>query len=170
MIEPALVSVPNPIDEDLRQVLRRFAAGVTVVTSVREDGTPAGMTATAFTSVSLSPPMVLVCVDAGSRTAAAISRHGAFAVNILEASQHDLAARFASSADDKFAGLAWHPGLEGVPVLDGVLASVVCLVRSSIEAGTHRIELAEVVAAQHRDGAPLVYVDGAYRQVMVLGA
>lgn len=154
----------EPIGPDaLRAILRHFAAGVTVITSVNEDGTPAGMTATAFSSVSLSPPMVLVCVAATAHTRRAIEGRGAFAVTLLAASQETVARRFASKATDKFEGVAWHPGSTGVPVLDGALATVECRVSRTVEAGTHIVIIGEVLAGSHAGGEPLVYYDGTYR-------
>lgn len=158
MIEPPVMADPGT---SLREVLRCFAAGVTVVTTL-SDGEPAGMTATAFTSVSLDPPIVLCCMNASSRTAAAVLASQSFAVNLLAADQEDLAARFASRADDKFAEVTWTPGPEGLPLLTGALASVACRVRSVTEAGTHRIVLGDVVASARADGEPLVYLDGRY--------
>ncbi|HVL33042.1 MAG TPA: flavin reductase family protein [Actinomycetota bacterium] len=149
--------------ELLRLILRRFAAGVTVITSVAEDGAPAGMTATAFSSVSLSPPMVLVCVDAAARTRKAIERAGFFAVNVLAGTQQDIAKRFASKMDDKFAGLRWRAGITGAPLLDGSLAVVECEVRNSVEAGTHVIYVGAVRNGETVEGEPLVYFEGEYR-------
>lgn len=160
----------TPIEADLlRTILRRFAAGVTVITSVTDEGKPAGMTATAFSSVSLNPPMVLVCVDANARTRRAIEGHTAFAVNLLDAEQGEVAKRFASSLVDKFEGIAWRPGATGVPVLDDSLARIECRVQKAVEAGTHVIYIGEVLAGGVKPGAhePLLYYEGIYR---LLGA
>lgn len=170
MIEPLVMSDPGtnladgldmPGPKALREVLRRFAAGVTVVTTTSPAG-PAGMTATAFTSVSLEPPIVLCCLNASSRTTGAVLASGIFAVNILGADQRAVAERFAQRTDDKFAGIGWHEGAEGLPLLDGALATVACRIRSITEAGTHRIVLGDVLAAAHQDGDALVYLDGTY--------
>lgn len=163
MIEPVAMSDLAPADANrLRQVLRRFAAGVTVITTRKEDGSPAGMTATAFTSVSLDPPIALVCLNEGSRTAAAVLARRSFAVNILAADQRAVADRFASAADDKFAGLDWTSGSLELPILEGTVAALTCNVRSVTEAGTHMVVLADVLECAHREAGSLVYLDGAY--------
>jgi flavin reductase (DIM6/NTAB) family NADH-FMN oxidoreductase RutF len=149
----------------LREILRRFAAGVTVITSIDEAGGPAGMTATAFSSVSLSPPTVLVCVDAGARTRRAIELRTGFAVNVLAADQEEVARRFASKVTDKFEGVAWRAGDTGVPVLEGALAAVECRVAHTIPAGTHIVYLGEVLAGRWATGDPLLYYEGTYRRL-----
>ncbi|MFN2614972.1 MAG: flavin reductase family protein [Actinomycetota bacterium] len=156
----------TPIEaETLREVLRHFAAGVTVITSINEEGHPAGMTATAFTAVSLKPPMVLVCVDANARTRRAIEGHTAFAVNVLAADQEAVARQFASKIHDKFSGIPWRHGTTGVPVIDDSLARLECRVHQAVEAGTHVVYIGEVLAVGLRPGArdPLVYYDATYR-------
>lgn len=149
--------------------MRWFAAGVTVITSYDAAGRPVGMTATAFTSVSLDPPMVLVCAKSDSRTAAAIAVHGSFAVNILAVEDRELAARFATRVDDKFDGVDWEGRPPGVPALGDALAVVCCRVSQTLEAGSHLVYIGEVVAtASKNDGDPLVYLDGGYRTVAPL--
>jgi flavin reductase (DIM6/NTAB) family NADH-FMN oxidoreductase RutF len=171
MIEPPVVTDPGTNlaegwdtagPEALRQVLRRFAAGVTVVTTISPDGRPAGMTATAFTSVSIEPPIVLCCLNASSRTTGAVLASEAFAVNVLSAGQEECARRFAQRVDDKFSGIEWHPGPLGLPILEGTVATVACRVRSVTEAGTHRIVLGDVVACRHGSTDALLYLDGRY--------
>ncbi|MFP5225260.1 MAG: flavin reductase family protein [Actinomycetota bacterium] len=158
----------NALPERLKGVMRRFAAGVTVITSMNADGGPAGMTATAFTSVSIDPPMVLVCANAESRTSAAIAEHGSFAVNLLAADDRPLAELFASRAADKFAEIDWTLEDPGVPVLAAALASVRCRVARTVQAGTHLVYIGEVVGADSTDGEPLIYLDGDYRQASAL--
>lgn len=151
--------------ETLRQILRRFAAGVTVITSVNEEGAPVGMTATAFSSVSIDPPMILICVDATARTRLAIERAGRFAVNVLADAQEDMSKRFASKDTDKFTGVAWHAGgATGMPVLDGALGAVECLVDQAVAAGTHIVYIGAVQAGSVGAGEPLIYYEGAYRR------
>ncbi len=120
------------------------------------------MTATAFTSVSLEPPIVLACMSAASRTSAAVRASGAFAVNILAASQETIARRFAQRTDDKFAGVPWTEGPKALPILDGALATVACTIRSITDAGTHLVVLGDVLEADSRGGDALVYLDGTY--------
>lgn len=149
----------------LRRVLRHFAAGVTVITSVNDAGDPVGMTATAFSSVSLDPPMVLVCVNATARTRHAIEGRAGYAVNVLSLDQEAVARRFASSAVDKFDGVAWRPGTTGVPLVEDALATLECEVVRSVEAGTHIVYIGAVLAGSEPGGEPLLYFDGAYRSL-----
>lgn len=147
----------------LRQALRHLAAGVTVITSVNEAGDPVGMTATAFSSVSLDPPMVLVCVNATARTRHAIEGRAGYAVNILGLDQEPIARRFASSATEKFEGVSWRPGTTGVPLIEGALTTLECEVVRSVEAGTHIVYIGAVRAGSDPGGDPLLYFDGSYR-------
>ena len=164
------MSAGSPIDPDLfRQILRHFAAGVTVITSLGDDGRPAGMTATAFSSVSIEPPQVLVCVNAEARTRRAIEDHAGFAVNILSAEQEQLAMRFASKVTDKFEGIVWRGGVTGSPLLEGAVAALECRIANAVEAGTHVIYIGEVLGGNVAPGEPLVYFDAAYRRLGPLG-
>ena len=154
-----------PVDKnDFRRVLGHFAAGVTIVTTRDADGTPYGLTATAFTSVSLEPPLVLVCVDKKSETYPYFGS-GVFAVNFLAVDQEGLSQRFAKSGGDKFAGVKFHSGITGAPLLAGALAHLECRIQHDYDGGDHTIYVGEVEAATARDGEPLLYFCGAYRRV-----
>lgn len=160
------MSAVSPVDAELfRLILRHFAAGVTVITSLADDGRPAGMTATAFSSVSTEPPQVLVCVNAEARTRKAIEDHAGFAVNILAAGQEELAMRFASRVTDKFEGIGWRGGVTGAPLLEGAIAIVECRIANAVEAGTHVIYIGEVLSGGVEPGDPLLYFDGSYRRL-----
>jgi flavin reductase (DIM6/NTAB) family NADH-FMN oxidoreductase RutF len=155
-----------PIDkQEFRRVLSHFAAGVTIVTTVGNDGKPYGLTATAFTSVSLEPPLVLVCIDRRAESHPHFHHSGVFAVNFLAAEHEDLSRRFALSGGDKFDGLALRDGLTGAPLLAGALASLECRTVHTIEAGDHTIFVGQVEGAAARDGEPLLYHRGAYRKI-----
>lgn len=150
------------VDELLfREVLANFPAGVVVVTALDSDLRPAGLTVSAFASVSAQPPLVLVCIDGGSNTLPAIRESGAYTVNILAAECEELALRFASKREDKFAGLEWRaPGVEGGgPILHhAVAAHAVCEVREIVEAGDHWVLIGEVIEAGYDGRArPLLY-------------
>ncbi|HZS34520.1 MAG TPA: flavin reductase family protein [Methylomirabilota bacterium] len=147
---------------EFRTALRCFAAGVTVVTTRDADGRPSGLTASAFTAVSLDPPLVLVCVDHAAAAYPAFSAHGWFAVNVLRRDQEAVSRRFALSGGDKFAGLAYHEGRARLPLLDGVLATLECRLVSQHEAGDHTIFVGEVDRTTVHGGLPLVYFHGAY--------
>jgi len=145
-----------------RRVISNFMSGVVVITTTH-DGVPHGMTVSAVSSLSLDPPMLLVCLNSASTTQEAVRRSGRFAVNILAEHQGQIAERFARpGADDKFAGLQIRPGDTGVPVLAGVLATVECRVTEEVSGGTHRVFLAEAVHAEATEGAPLAYFRGRF--------
>jgi len=162
---------PATIDSTFfRHVMRKFATGVTVLT-VRDGETVHGMTANAFASVSLSPTLVLVCIERGNTTHALVSRAGSFAMNILSAEQELLAKRFAKQIAvpaDPFADLAYHPAATGAPILDDCLAYVDCRVVAAHDAGDHTIFVGQVEAAgfgRARDAEPLLWLDGEYKSL-----
>jgi flavin reductase (DIM6/NTAB) family NADH-FMN oxidoreductase RutF len=142
-----------------RDVVGAFPTGVTVVTAPG----PAGLTTNAFSSVSLDPPLVLVCFDNASRTLPAVRESGRYAVNVLRAGQEELAAVFASKAiaEDKFAAVT-HTVAHGVPVLDDALAWMACEVVELVEAGDHTIGIGRVDALEVFEGEPLVFFRGRY--------
>jgi flavin reductase (DIM6/NTAB) family NADH-FMN oxidoreductase RutF/DNA-binding FadR family transcriptional regulator len=144
-----------------RDVVSRFASGVTVITT-QHDGVDYGMTASAMCSLSLEPPMVLVCVNRRAGTRAAVSSSGAFAVNILNEDQADFAIRFATPQPDKFAGLEYSRGDLGCPRLEGVLAWLECEVAEDVEGGTHSVFFGRVRTAVAREGDPLAYFRGQF--------
>jgi len=155
------------IDKDqFRQVLSHFAAGVTVVTTLDGEQRPHGLTATAFTSVSLEPPLVLVCIDKSADTYPHFEPAGLFAVNFLALDQRDISQRFAKHGGEKFAGLGWRPGVLGAPLLDGTIGHVECRIRYSYEGGDHTILVGEIESADTSDGEPLLHFRHAYRRVV----
>jgi flavin reductase (DIM6/NTAB) family NADH-FMN oxidoreductase RutF len=150
---------------EFRTALRNFAAGVTVVTTRDGDGRPSGLTASAFTSVSLDPPLVLVCVDHAATAHPAFRVHGWFAVNVLRREQEAVSRRFAESGGGKFDGVPCHEGRTGLPLLDGALATIECRLVDAHEAGDHTIFVGAVEAASVTGGRPLVYFHGGYHGV-----
>jgi flavin reductase (DIM6/NTAB) family NADH-FMN oxidoreductase RutF/DNA-binding GntR family transcriptional regulator len=144
-----------------RQVIGNFMSGVVVITT-SHDGTHQGMTVSAISSLSLEPPMLIVCLNTSTRTQDAVSRSGRFAVNILAEHQGHLAEHFARPGADKFAGVSFRLGRTGVPVLADALAVVECRVAEAVTGGTHRVFLAEVVHAEAREGSPLAYFRGKF--------
>jgi flavin reductase (DIM6/NTAB) family NADH-FMN oxidoreductase RutF len=150
---------------DFRRAMGHFATGVTVVTSVGSDGQPVGTTASAVSSLSLHPPLVLVCFDTESLTLAAVRSHGAFVVNVLAARQRHLSANFAQRG----LAAAWdevrhRPGPTGSPRLHGVLAALECTVEHHLPGGDHEIVVGRVREVETADNgaAPLVYWRGSY--------
>jgi flavin reductase len=153
-----------------RTAMGSFPTGVTVVTVASDDGTMHGMTVNSFSSVSLDPMLVLVCLNQASRGLRLIERAGAFAVNVLSAGQQDVSRWFADrrrpAGSAMFHGLAAEPGVTGCPVLAGAAASFDCRLRQLHRAGDHLIVLGEVVALTHRPGlAPLIFHAGTYKSL-----
>jgi flavin reductase (DIM6/NTAB) family NADH-FMN oxidoreductase RutF len=148
-----------------RHVIGHFATGVTVITTIGPDGDPVGTTASAVTSLSLDPPLILVCLDRASATLAALIAHGAFAVNVLGARQQPLSANFARRGlAAAWPGVRHRRGPTGSPRLDGVLASLECTVEHRIAGGDHEIIVGRVqdVETGPADRAPLLFWRGRY--------
>ncbi len=154
---------------EFRTALRSFATGVTVVTTRDREGRPSGLTASAFTSVSLEPPLVLVCVDHAATAHPDLRERGWFAVNILRREQEGLSRRFAVSGGDKFRDVACHEGRTGLPLLDGALATLECRVVEAHEAGDHTIFIGQVETVSVAGGQPLVYFHGSYQSLAADG-
>jgi len=146
-----------------REVLGSYPTGVAIVTCIDESGRPIGMVIGSFTSVSLDPPLIGYLPMQSSRTFARMRAAPTFCVNILAADQETLCQQFASPAEDKFAGLAWHPSPAGNPVLDGVVGWIDCDYASVTEAGDHFMVLGGVLdMALERDTAPLLFFQRGY--------
>jgi 3-hydroxy-9,10-secoandrosta-1,3,5(10)-triene-9,17-dione monooxygenase reductase component len=145
-----------------RQLLGRFATGVTVLTVQAPDGRPHGMTASSLASVSLEPPLVLVCVDHAARMHRLITGAGQFVVNVLASDQEELSRRFADPHDDRFDGVCHHTSPAGFVYLDGALAHIETRRQVLHEAGDHTIVLGRVVGGDAREGQPLMYFRGGY--------
>ncbi len=144
--------------------MRRFATGVTIITTRSAEGAIAGFTANAVASVSSEPPMLLICVNRSASSHPILSASGIFTVNILALEQRAVAERFASGEpSERFEGIAHEPGASGAPVITGSLAHFDCTLAEEYTAGTHTIFLGNVVACAARDGEPLGYYDRAYR-------
>ncbi|HEY6770928.1 MAG TPA: flavin reductase family protein [Solirubrobacterales bacterium] len=152
--------------EQFRNVLSAYATGVTVVTAIGPEG-PSGATANAVTSLSLDPPMMLACLDRGSRTLTAVRAQGRFGVNALAAGQAGLARRFSAKdpAPDKWAGVEWSERQE-LPRLEGTLVWVACELRDLIDGGDHLILTGNVIEADAGEGRPLLFHRGDYRGLL----
>lgn len=155
--------LPTTIDDArFRQVLGRFATGVTVVTGLA-DGEPVGLAVNAFTSVSLEPALVAFCVAETSRTWPRLRAAGAFCVNVLADDQEAICRAFAGHPPDRFRGVGWRPGPSGAPILAGALAWIDCTVDAEHGAGDHRIVVGRVSELDvGDDGGPLVFYRGGY--------
>jgi 3-hydroxy-9,10-secoandrosta-1,3,5(10)-triene-9,17-dione monooxygenase reductase component len=157
----------TPIDDaSFRHALGRFPSGVTVVTVRGEDGRDYGMTVSAFASLSLSPPLVLVCIGDDATIAAAVAVAGHFAVSVLAEDQEALARRFADRDIDRFAGTPVSRGVAGLALLDGAVAHLECAIVARHRGGDHTIVVGEVLAASAmEDGLPLIHQRGEYRRL-----
>jgi flavin reductase (DIM6/NTAB) family NADH-FMN oxidoreductase RutF len=155
------------LDQDeFRSVLGRFASGVTVVTVADKRGRDYGITVTAFSSLSLEPPLVLVCIDHDASILPALAGATHFVVNILAAHQEAIARRFSvPEAEQRFEGLGFTRGQNGAALLEDVLASIECRVVQSVVGGDHTIFIGETEAASVRQDTPLLYYRGGYSQL-----
>lgn len=147
---------------DLRNALGTFATGVTIVTTMMPTGEPIGFTANSFTSVSLDPPLILVCIAKSAAGYAAYTSADAFCVNILSEDQRDLSGTFAQRGTDKFIGVGWRQGQTGSPILDGGVGHFDCDMHQLVDAGDHAILIGRVVGYDANDDAPLCYHRGKY--------
>ncbi len=152
--------------DDFRAALAAYATGVTVVTAIGENG-PSGATANAVTSLSLDPPMMLACLDRGSRTLTSVRAQGRFGVNALAAGQEELARRFAGKGAEaeKWEGVEWSES-DGLPRLTGALMWVACELREEIDGGDHLILTGSVLAVESRELHPLLFHRGDYRDLL----
>lgn len=146
----------------LRNAFGAFATGVTVITTRQDDGTPRGFTANSFTSVSLDPPLLLVCLAKSAHSATTFATAPHFAVNVLAEDQKAVSGLFASREASKFSQCAWHTGTGDVPLIDGALAQFVCAREYLVDAGDHLILIGRVVDFATAEGNPLGYFKGRY--------
>jgi flavin reductase (DIM6/NTAB) family NADH-FMN oxidoreductase RutF len=154
---------PAEIDPfQFRQLLGRFATGVTILTLATPEGRPLGMTANSLASVSLQPPLLSVCVDREAEMHDVILEAPEFVVNVLATPQEALARRFSDKHEDRFDGVGYHLSSEGLILLDSVLAHIVCERHATYPAGDHTIVLGRVVGGATSDERPLLFYRGGY--------
>lgn len=146
-------------------MLGRFASGVTVVTTKAVDGSDQGMTVSAFCSVSLDPPLMLICIEKSASAYDALIAAPGFVVNILSAGQEQIARRFSIVDIDRFEGVGYGRSQSGFAVLDDVLGVLECNSFAMHDAGDHTIIVGEVEAARAETGTPLLYYRGGYAQL-----
>jgi flavin reductase (DIM6/NTAB) family NADH-FMN oxidoreductase RutF len=152
-------------NDEFRAALSRFASGVTVVTLKDKTGNLHGITVSAFCSVSLNPPLILVCIDNEAGSHYAFYEGKRFVVNILRDEQIEHSNQFASQIPDKFINIHHHEGLEGIPVLKDSLVNLECRLVESFAAGDHTVFIGEIERAHINEGNPLVYYLGSYRKI-----
>ncbi len=151
--------------DEFRGACGRFATGVTVATVLDDQGAPHGLTVSSFTSVSLDPPLVLICVGHAATVIDAFRAAKHFGINVLSAEQRDLSDRFARKGFDRFDGLPWERGVQGVPLLPGALAQIECATHQRFVSGDHDIFVGRMVGARVPGGDPLLYFAGGYRAI-----
>jgi flavin reductase (DIM6/NTAB) family NADH-FMN oxidoreductase RutF len=153
--------------ETFRAVLGRFASGVTIVTARDARGRDHGMTVSAFCSLSLSPTLVLVCIAHDASMHSLMLEHPSFGINVLSSEQEAYSRRFAAEEDDRFEGIAFRRGQNGVVLLDDALAHMECRVVRHHDAGDHTVFFAEIDRAEPMasEGRPLLYYRGGYAQL-----
>ena len=151
--------------EEFRAALSRFPSGVTVVTTHDTEGRFHGITVSAFSSLSLEPPRVLICVEKTTGSHAALQTSRAFVVNILSDGQRELSERFASQVENKFESVEFSDGIDGIPVLSGCIATLECRLTAVHDGGDHSIFIGEVEKAVVNDGDPILYFRGDYRSI-----
>lgn len=152
---------------ELRHAAGHFATGVAVVTTRDNDGEFYGLTMNAVTSLSLDPPLFLICVDKTSDTLPALLESRVFAINILAHEQEPISRVFASKEKDKFAGIGYHIGETGVPLLSDTLATIECRIAETYPGGDHVILLGQVERTEVDDkGEPLLFYRGGYAELL----
>jgi len=154
-------------EQDFKNALKLWASGVTVVTSKTDNLGLKGMTATSFSSVSIDPPQILVCINKTADTGDAVLEGKNFAINILKSDQQEISNQFAGGAsqEERFANVNWHEGVGGSPVFDDALASIECTVVQQVLAGTHWVVIGEVQNVNCNSGEPLLYYNSGYREI-----
>ncbi len=157
---------PGFTSDEFRAALGRFATGVTVLSVARDDGRPFGMTVNAFTSLSLQPPLVLVCVGRNALSGAAIAARGRFGVSILREDQQALSRYFSESNQDAESaerlGIRWRATEHGTPLVEHCLAQLECSLAATHDGGDHRILVGAVEHIVVGDGRPLLFYRGRY--------
>ncbi|HLH00593.1 MAG TPA: flavin reductase family protein [Bryobacteraceae bacterium] len=151
--------------QSFRDACALFAAGVAVATVTAPDGTPQGLTVSSFTSVSVDPSLVLICIDLKCPQVSYFRQGTHFAVNILTESQRDVSIAFAEKLAGRFDGIEWSSGRTGAPVLDRCLAVLECRTASILEAGDHAVFVGQVENVESRGGQPLLYFNRDYRRL-----
>jgi len=151
--------------DEFRRACGRFATGVAVATVLDAQSAPHGLTVSSFTSVSLDPPLILICL--GHEVTCIDIFRGAehFGINVLAAGQRELSERFARKGEDRFNGTAWEAGATGVPLIPGAIARIELAVDGRIPSGDHDIFIGRMVRAQVAEGDPLLYFASGYREI-----
>lgn len=151
--------------EEFRRACGRFATGVSIATVLDAQGAPHGLTVSSFTSVSLDPPLVLICLGHAVTIIDLFRSAKHFGINVLAASQREVSERFARKGHDRFNGLKWIPGSTGVPLIPGALAQIECAVEQRVTSGDHDIFIGRMIHTKIHDGHPLLYFASRYHEL-----
>jgi len=151
--------------KELRRVMGHFATGVTVITTKDAQGIPYGLTANAFMSLSLNPPLALISIDKTAQCYNCFDASKVFTVNFLSDKQEDISRRFATKGVDKFAGVEWHEGSNGAAILAGVIGYVECRIMESYDGGDHTLIVGDIVNAAASGDRPLLFFQGKYERL-----
>jgi flavin reductase (DIM6/NTAB) family NADH-FMN oxidoreductase RutF len=148
-----------------RRACAQFCTGIAIASAVDSHGQPHGMTINSFTSVSIDPPLVLICVDRTSNLLPIFEEYGRYGLSFLGAGHREISSRFAQRGQDRFEGVRWLAGSTGVPLIPGALAHLECRITKRVAAGDHAILIAEAVSADIHTGSPLLYFESGYRKL-----
>jgi len=151
--------------EEFRHACGRFATGVAIAAVTDENGVPHGLTISSFTSVSLEPPLILICLGHAVTNIEEFRRARYFSLSFLEERQRSLSDRFAQKGHDKFDGIGWYAGESGAPLIADCLCSMECAAYQRVTSGDHDIFVGEVIRTEVREGAPLLYYASRYRHL-----
>jgi flavin reductase (DIM6/NTAB) family NADH-FMN oxidoreductase RutF len=168
MSREGLPESPHAVSgEVFRRACSRFATGVAVAGAIDANGMPHGLTVNSFSSVSLDPPLILICLGHAIAAIDVFRQSRYFGLSVLRENQRELSERFATRFDDRFESLAWRRGEMGVPLLDGALATIECETRHRLTAGDHDIFIGEMLRASADDGQPLIYFASDYGRLAI---
>jgi flavin reductase (DIM6/NTAB) family NADH-FMN oxidoreductase RutF len=151
--------------EEFRRACGRFATGVTIAGVLDARGTPHGLTVSSFTSVSLQPPLILICLGHAVSVIEMFREADFFGLSVLAEGQRHLSERFARKGEDRFDGVEWHPGQNGAPLIAGALAQIECAIEQRVAAGDHDIFIGRMVHASVAEGTPLIHFASRYRRL-----
>jgi flavin reductase (DIM6/NTAB) family NADH-FMN oxidoreductase RutF len=156
--------MPAQVDPDqFRTACAQFATGITIATVMAPDGIPHGLTVSSFTSVSIDPPLILLCISYGCAPVHHFNQNSYFGINVLSDEQRNLSVIFSVKPEGRFDGVSWHTGAYGAPLIQGCLAHFECLTDRLIDAGDHRIVVGQVLRVESNPGQPLLYFNRSYR-------
>ena len=152
-------------DKELRKAFGTFTTGVTIVTAKQKDGVPRGFTANSFTSVSLNPPLLLVCLSKDALSYETFMNTTYFGINVLSQKQESISVLFSTQSEKKFDYSVWKNGEKEVPILDEALSTFVCSKERLVDAGDHTILIGKVIHFSVNEGRPLLYFGGKYLSI-----